>query len=656
MQVCLIGPGGTSIPPNGWGAVESIVWDYYENLKSRGISTHIINDPNPNNIISSCNSMNLDIVYIMYDDHIVIAPYLKCKQIFYMSHYAYITQPNFEYTQHYYFNNIFKKVIEYQNFIILNAISEEILNVYKSFGFKGRCNIICNGSRSDKFDFSQNPHFPNKSIYIGKIENRKSQYKYQSITNIDFVGNYHDSSFEKSSSNYLGEWDKPTLYKNLTEYGNLVLLSDGEADPLVVKEALMAGLGVVVSECASANLNTSNGFVTIIPNNRLNDIAYVSEMISKNREISVFNRNRIREYALSTFSWDKIIDRFIGCWDITNLRSLLPTPVTTSTDLCAPLHKNTKTKIALIGPGIMPIPPIGWGAVEILIWDYYNQLMSLGYDVAIINTPDQNEIIHKVNNGNFDFVHLHYDVFFQILEHLKCPKIAITTHYPYIDQVEKHNKDGYAPIFNFLIRQKKYYHFVLADKDYNTFLRYGANQKYLMKMKNGINSKAYNFSEKAILDKTIYLGKITPRKNQAKYQTLDMVDFVGNCDDPSFDISRKNYLSEWSRERLHKELTHYSNLLLLSQGEADPLVVKEALMCGLGIIVNRSSAENLDKELDFITVIEDNKTDDLEYIKQKIVENCNISCLKRSIIREYGITHFDIAKEVKNYVNAIEVY
>jgi hypothetical protein len=27
-------------------------------------------------------------------------------------------------------------------------------------------------------------------------------------------------------------------------------------------------------------------------------------------------------------------------------------------------------KLVIIGPGIMPIPPIGWGSVEILIWDY----------------------------------------------------------------------------------------------------------------------------------------------------------------------------------------------------------------------------------------------------------------------------------------------
>ena len=45
-------------------------------------------------------------------------------------------------------------------------------------------------------------------------------------------------------------------------------------------------------------------------------------------------------------------------------------------------------KIALIGPGIMPIPPVGWGAVEILIWDYYNELKKLGNEVIIINTKN----------------------------------------------------------------------------------------------------------------------------------------------------------------------------------------------------------------------------------------------------------------------------
>ena len=47
-------------------------------------------------------------------------------------------------------------------------------------------------------------------------------------------------------------------------------------------------------------------------------------------------------------------------------------------------------KICLIGPGIMPIPPPGWGAVEILIWDYYCELKKQGVNVAIINKKRNN--------------------------------------------------------------------------------------------------------------------------------------------------------------------------------------------------------------------------------------------------------------------------
>ncbi len=34
----------------------------------------------------------------------------------------------------------------------------------------------------------------------------------------------------------------------------------------------------------------------------------------------------------------------------------------------------------------MPIPPTGWGAVEILIWDTKNALEQLGHEVHIVNT------------------------------------------------------------------------------------------------------------------------------------------------------------------------------------------------------------------------------------------------------------------------------
>jgi hypothetical protein len=310
-------------------------------------------------------------------------------------------------------------------------------------------------------------------------------------------------------------------------------------------------------------------------------------------------------------------------------------------------------KIALIGPGIMPIPPSGWGAVEILIWDYRNELVTRGHEVVIINTKDKAAIISQVNDGAFDFVHLHYDVYYDILDKMTCPNIAITSHYPYIDKPGQHWKDGYTNIFTFLTSQTKYYNFVLAEKDRETFVKYGANMLKLKKIKNGINSEKFAFLQLPIYNKTMYLGQITPRKNQAKYQNIPNIEFVGSCVDPNFNKLSVYYWGEWSREKIQKELTKYANLLLISEGEADPLVVKEALIAGLGVVINRSSAENLDVSKDFITVIDDDKKDDIEYISAALEANKKICRSRRAEIRAYGIAQFDIKQECEKYLDII---
>ena len=313
MNICLIGPGFKPIPPIGWGAVESVIWDYYINLKKRGYPVKIINNNDLQTVVEEINANTYTHVHIMYDDYIVIVPYLKNNiKIFYTSHYAYITQDNFKNTQISYFNNIFMKVIQNQNRIIINALSEEIKKIYIEYGFdKKNINIIHNGARDDEFCYYQLPKYKHKSIYLAKIENRKKQYKYQQINNIDFVGNYHNSTFDVNNKNYLGEWNKEILYSELSNYGNLILLSDGEADPLVVKEALLCGLGVVISECSSANLDKHMDFITIIPNNKLDDINFISKEIIKNRLFSINNRENIRKYAMEKFSWKSVIDKYV---------------------------------------------------------------------------------------------------------------------------------------------------------------------------------------------------------------------------------------------------------------------------------------------------------------------------------------------------------
>lgn len=315
-KLVLVAPGFKPFPPNGWGAVESIVWDYYENISANkekyDIDVAIVNRSDTNLIIKECNEHCADVIHIMYDDYITVAPYLQCSKILYTSHYAYITSPIFKRKYSHYYERFFKKVIEYQGGVTINVISKQIEDIYKAAGFQGQSNVICNGAREDKFRYTTEPKKAGRSVYVAKVEQRKCQYKYQTIPDIDFVGNFHDSSFVREHPNYLGEWDKPTLYENLTDYGNLVLLSEGEADPLVVKEALIAGLGVVVSECACANLDLSKEFITVVPNHKLNDLNYVYSAIQNNRRISIEKRGEIREYAMAHFSWKSIIDKYVA--------------------------------------------------------------------------------------------------------------------------------------------------------------------------------------------------------------------------------------------------------------------------------------------------------------------------------------------------------
>ena len=143
----------------------------------------------------------------------------------------------------------------------------------------------------------------------------KSQKKF--INSLNIIGKNKYKSIE-ILNNYFNNPNKllaeqifyNTLYKKLTHYGNLVLLSDGEADPLVVKEALNAGLGIVISECAQANLDITLPFIDVIPDDKRDDISYVEEVINDNRKRSIPLRQQIKEYANNEFSWDVIIDKY----------------------------------------------------------------------------------------------------------------------------------------------------------------------------------------------------------------------------------------------------------------------------------------------------------------------------------------------------------
>jgi glycosyltransferase involved in cell wall biosynthesis len=317
-------------------------------------------------------------------------------------------------------------------------------------------------------------------------------------------------------------------------------------------------------------------------------------------------------------------------------------------------------KIALIGPGIMNIPPDGWGAVESLIWDYALELEELGHEGTIINTPDWDEIISYLREDEYDFAHLHYDVFHpimdRILQETNIPKLAITSHYPYIDQFHMHRRDGYDKTFDWIIKNTKHYIFCVSKKDYEAFKNAGADESKLILCENGANHKSFAYNKEVLKpDRSLYLGKIDNRKMQFLYQSIDSIDFVGPIGDfNNFDVN-KNYLGEWTKKQVYDNITKYANMVLLSVGEnGTPLVVKEAMISGLGVVISEYAAHDLPESLPYVTVIPDDKLNDISFVEEMIKENREISITMRDDIRQFAVNNFSWERLVKLYVQNIE--
>ena len=302
MKISIIGPGIMPIPPTGWGPVESLIWDMRNALTVLGHEVDIVNVNDPRKIIQKVNEFRPDFVHIHYDDWVGLYNYIQYPCVC-TSHFGYLERPEMFGG----YSNIANAFAQIKPRVF--CLSEGIKKIYQVLMDIPENNLYVspNGVDCGAFNCVDTPDYPNASIYLAKVDYRKRQHLFQSITSLWYAGNIADERFDKTK-NYLGEWSKKYLYENLTHYGNLVLLSDGEAHPLVCMEAFAAGLGVVVSQWGKANLDSSKEFITIIPENKIKDIDYVEEKIKENRAYSLEHREEILNYA-QKFDWINVVKK-----------------------------------------------------------------------------------------------------------------------------------------------------------------------------------------------------------------------------------------------------------------------------------------------------------------------------------------------------------
>jgi hypothetical protein len=312
-------------------------------------------------------------------------------------------------------------------------------------------------------------------------------------------------------------------------------------------------------------------------------------------------------------------------------------------------------KIAIIGPGMMDIPPKGWGAIEGSIQEYRAELTRLGHTVFVVNDPHRANIISMVNNWEPDFVHCQYDDYIDVLDQIDCPRRAITSHFPYLNQIWRFRQYREA-IHRKIVADRKTLIFALSPSNADVYLNDGVDLGRIRIIPNGVNVAAFRWSAAPTMpNRSIYLARIDYRKRQAMFQDYGLgVDFVGPLTPDrtqrlGFDVSRADYLGEWQREEVYSRLTDYANLLLLSDGETyHPKVCMEGLTAGLGLVLSEFAAGDLDLSKSFIDIIPERSIRDRELVRRIVSENRKKSITQRREIADYA-KEFDWAKTVKNY-------
>ncbi len=143
-------------------------------------------------------------------------------------------------------------------------------------------------------------------------------------------------------------------------------------------------------------------------------------------------------------------------------------------------------KVIQVTPGVMPIPPNGWGAVEKIIWEYKQVLDNLGYPTEIKYCDDvkneQNQIVHvhMANLANL-LASRNIDYVFSLHDH----------HVEFFGKDSQCYKDNYQAIYNSKLT------FVHSKH----LIEFFDNLPQIVYLPHGANSIDYKFSERKIENK-----------------------------------------------------------------------------------------------------------------------------------------------------------
>ncbi len=281
-----------------------------------------------------------------------------------------------------------------------------------------------------------------------------------------------------------------------------------------------------------------------------------------------------------------------------------------------PEHKQTgKTKLLIVAPGNMPIPINGWGAVEIVVSETLGLYSAAGFDVWVLNSRSRKKW-REAKGINFPIILSHSDIDNpKIRSNWPNAKIVGVSHYGLGAYPEKWDK-GFQKI---LFGMKSCDVVVCLSKAVATaFSKYIPNEKIFISPNGSAFESGCDLP--GDINKIICLGKVEKRKKQYElWERLKTSEpeiiFAGPIVDERVkrEIEKdptltNTFIGPISRENLTTELGRYTSLILISDGEADALVLYEAQLAGLPVLVTERSLGAQNPELDWICVVSESPT------------------------------------------------
>lgn len=316
MNLLFVAAGRLPIPPVGWGAVEKLVYEQTGFLTQHGLArVAVLNRRNPALWqLLRARPWRYDLVHLHDDSRTALwtrAASLLRFRLGVTTHDGYAAFPERWSTR---FTARFDALRDATAFF---ALSPRIARVAKDRGFRNRVIVQPNGLFCEEMRFA--PAATREALVLGKIDERKKQrFLAEALRGgavrcdlIGPLGSGVPADFDGNGANVRrrGEWTREEVRTQLTEYACLVLLSDGEAHPLVVLEALAAGLSVVVSEEAAENLDTDLPFVQVVGRD---DTAAIASAVVRATAENARYRAEIRRYCREKFDWNVLMPRYVA--------------------------------------------------------------------------------------------------------------------------------------------------------------------------------------------------------------------------------------------------------------------------------------------------------------------------------------------------------